>query len=218
MSCTSNLPPTDLTQITATTILSGEHRVILQVLACLERIAARAETTGTIPLRHAEQALEVIATFADQCHHGKEEQLLFPALERIAPGFGPTAVMREEHVLGRALVKAMREALPRGDAAAFASNARDFIALLTQHIAKEDDILFRMAAQMLSREEDEELVEAYRRIEHEDVGSGEHERLLGIADSLALQYGIPRASADPVIFALLTAVCGCHTKKKKVTV
>lgn len=218
MPCANHLPPTDLTVITATTILSGEHRVILQVLATLDCIAAKAETTGVIPHRHAEQALEVIARFADHCHHGKEETVLFPVLEQITPGFEPTAVMRQEHIQGRAFVQTMRAAVLAGEVPAFTTAARAFIALLTTHIAKEDDILFRMAAQMLTPEQDAAIIDAYRRIEHDDVGSGEHERLLGVADALALQYGIPRASADPVIFALLTAVCGCHTTSTKATV
>jgi hemerythrin-like domain-containing protein len=210
MSCADHLPPVDLNRIRATSILSGEHRVILQVLTALERMAALAMTNQAIPVAHARQALEVLRNFADHCHHGKEEDILFPALEAIQPGFGPSQVMRAEHVIGRAHIAAMGRAVEAGDAAAFAREANGYVELLRQHIAKEDDILFRLADQMLSPAEDAALLDAYRALEHDDMGDGTHERMLGIADSLATAYGIPRASDDPQIMDLLTAVCGCR--------
>jgi len=41
------------------------------------------------------------------------------------------------------------------------------------------------------------------------MGDGTHERLLGIADTLATTYGVPRASDSQQIMNLLTAICGC---------
>ncbi|MEK7411839.1 MAG: hemerythrin domain-containing protein [Planctomycetota bacterium] len=192
-------------------ILSGEHRVILQLLAALAVMAERSDA-GQLPVADATDALEVLRTFADKCHHGKEEEILFPVLEAQIPGFGPTQVMRAEHVEGRALIRAMVDALAQNDAANFAKAARGYVALLRDHIAKEDDILFRMAQAILTPEQDAAILDAYRRIEHDDMGDGTHFRMLGIADRLAGAYGIARASDNPQTMALLTAVCGCkHT-------
>lgn len=212
-SCHDHLPPVDLTRASAVSILSGEHRVILQVIDCLERMAQQARRDSRVPTAYARQALEVIRTFADRCHHGKEEDILFPALELQVPGFGPTAVMREEHVIGRAYVASMGSAVEAGHVSAFADAATGYVDLLRAHIAKEDDILFRIAQTMLSPAQDAAIVEAYRAVEHDDMGDGTHERLLAIADVLADAYGIERASSDPQTFALLTAVCGCHSVK-----
>jgi len=209
MSCADHIPPVDLARVSATSILSGEHRVILQVLDVLDKLAAIATRDRRIPTEHANQALEVLTKFADRCHHGKEENILFPALEAIQPGFGPVQVMLAEHVEGRAFISAMQEAVVAGDAARYAQAATGYVELLRQHIAKEDDILFRLAGQMLTPTQDAEILEAYRRIEHDDMGDGTHERLLGIADTLATTYGIPRASDNPQIMDLLTAICGC---------
>jgi hemerythrin-like domain-containing protein len=207
-SCHDHLPPVDLDRVSATSILSGEHRVILQLLAAMEVMAGRS-AAGDLPANDARDALEVLRTFADTCHHGKEETILFPALEAQVPGFGPTAVMRAEHVEGRAFIRAMGEAVTAVDPTAFARAAYGYVDLLRAHIAKEDDILFRMAQEMLSPEQDAAILEAYRRIEHDDMGDGTHFRMLAIADRLAGTYGIARASDDPQIMALLTAVCGC---------
>ncbi len=212
-SCHEHLAPVDLDRVSAVSILAGEHRVILQVVTCLERMAQEAERDQRIPASYARQAIEVIRTFADRCHHGKEEDILFPALEAQVPGFGPTMVMREEHVIGRRFVAGMADAVDAGAVANFVANAFGYVGLLRAHIAKEDDILFRIAQSMLTPAQDAAIVEAYRAIEHDDMGDGTHERMLAIADVLADAYGCERASGDPQTFALLTAVCGCHLQK-----
>lgn len=209
MPCADHLPPVDLSRVSATSILSGEHRVILQVLDVVEKLAALALRDQRIPSEHANQALEVLTKFADHCHHGKEETVLFPVLEAIQPGFGPVQVMRAEHVEGRAFIRAMTEAVAAGHAGLYASAANGYVNLLRQHIHKEDDILFRLAGQMLTPAQDAEILDGYRRIEHDDMGDGTHERLLGIADTLATTYGVPRASDSQQIMDLLTAICGC---------
>ncbi|MBN8218378.1 MAG: hemerythrin domain-containing protein [Spirochaetes bacterium] len=211
MSCGhfENLEAVDLDIISAVSILSGEHRVILQVIQALVAMADRAEKENAIPLDHASQALEVLRNFADKCHHGKEENILFPALDAAVPGFGPTQVMRADHVEGRAFIQGVAAAVDGGDVAKFVQNAHGYAGLLRSHIEKEDGILFPMAMQILRAEQHGEILDAYRAIEHDDMGDGTHERMLGLADSLASAYGVERASEDPRIMALLTAVCGC---------
>src|SRR5262245_58779307 len=112
-----------------TEILSAEHRVIEQVLDCLERMAQGVES-GHLKLVDARSALDFLRTFCDRCHHGKEERQLFPKLmERGFPRrAGPLAVMLAEHDLGREGVRAMATALDgceRGSRAALASFVRE---------------------------------------------------------------------------------------------
>lgn len=209
MHCHAHLDRVDLQRISSVSILFGEHEVILQTLNCLEKIAAIATKDQRIPEEHASQILRILRQFADRCHHGKEEDVLFPAMEAHQPDFGPTAVMRAEHVQGRAAIASMIKALEQKDAEHFAQQALIYIELLRQHIEKENEVLFPLAQDMLSAEEDEQILEAYRTIEHEDIGAGVHEELLNLANSLAQIYGVPIASEDPKIMRLLTAICGC---------
>ncbi len=185
-----------------TEILSDEHRVIEQVLACLERIAEEAETR-TLDVAAARDVVTFVQNFADRCHHGKEEQRLFPAMERfgLPRDAGPTAVMRAEHESGRRAVRAMAVQIDdaeRGDATAarrFANEARGFVEFLREHIAKEDQVLFPMADRMLPEAAQMELLESFAAIENEDMGAGAHERFLDIANRLAERYGVTRADA-----------------------
>jgi hemerythrin-like domain-containing protein len=180
-----------------TEILSGEHRVIEQVLTCLERVADRAETDA-LDCASGRDVVEFLQGFADRCHHGKEEARLFPAMERcgLPADAGPTAVMRAEHDTGRRAVRAMAAAVAdaeRGDAAAagrFVREARAFVDLLRDHIAKEDQVLFPMADRMLAPSVQEDLLRGFAHAEEHEMGEGTHERFLALAESLAARWGV----------------------------
>src|SRR5262249_4968162 len=154
-------------------ILNNEHRVIEQVLKCLERIAERCATEGRLNRPDAEQALDFFRTFADQCHHHKEEDHLFRFLETkgCSRQNGPTGVMLGEHELSRLDVRAMAAAVPKaeaGDPAAvdnFLVHAFSYVRLLREHIRKEDDCLFPMADRALSAKEQYDLLEAFEQVE-----------------------------------------------------
>jgi hemerythrin-like domain-containing protein len=168
-----------------TGILRKEHEAILKMLTASEAAAHRIQSGGTVPTETLEGLLEFFRLFADQCHHGKEEDLLFPLLEsRGLPRFGgPTGVMLREHEQGRALVRQMVEgveALQGGDASGAARWARaglGYAELLRAHIDKENNILFVMAENMLTPEEQKQLAADFDRIEVEKMGAGTHERL-----------------------------------------
>ena len=181
-----------------TRILELEHRVIEQVLDCLDRIANRCEADERLDAESARNAVDFFRTFADRCHHGKEEQQLFPMME--ARGFpadgGPVAVMRVEHDRGRAFVLGMEveiESAAQGNpepCARYVRNARGFSALLREHIRKEDHCLFPMADGALSEDDQLELAKRFERAEQEEMAPGERERCLRLADDLADRWGV----------------------------
>lgn len=193
-----------------TEILRAEHRVIEQVLDCLAVVSARARSAQTIDRESSEAILEVLSTFADKCHHGKEEDLLFPALERAGmnPGQGPTAVMRMEHVQGRGHIAAMREAMADNSASAarsYSEAADAYVALLRQHIQKEDHCLFGMADSLLSAEVQENLVHQFETVEVQKMGHGTHQRMLDLASSTAARLHVPFQITEGV------TTCCCRT-------
>ncbi len=65
-----------------TAMLREEHEVILKALALLERVGQRLEVAEPADRDALAWLQGFFSTFADRCHHGKEEQHLFPALER----------------------------------------------------------------------------------------------------------------------------------------
>src|SRR3972149_10752582 len=133
-----------------TEILSNEHRVIEQVLDCLDKIVQRCQSEHKLDKQSAKDVVTFLRNFAARCHHGKEEAHLFPALE--AKGFsrdgGPTGVMLYEHEQGRNFIRGMDEAIQtaaKDEVVAqtkFVRNDREYINLLREHIQKEDHCRF----------------------------------------------------------------------------
>jgi hemerythrin-like domain-containing protein len=178
-----------------TDILMDEHRVIEQVLNCLEKLAERCEAGHELDAVSAREALDFFRNFADRCHHGKEEDCLFPLLEArgLARQGGPTGVMLHEHEEGRRLIAGLASAIDTDSPVEFARQAWAYVRLLRDHIRKEDHCLFPMAAAILSGTDAESLAQLFEHAENADMGEGTHERYLRLANDLADRLGVPRA-------------------------
>ena len=160
--------------------LVAEHNLIERALDVLEKTMERIESSQPIPDDFPEWAPSFFSQFADKCHHAKEEDLFFPFLEErgIPQEGGPIGVMLHEHELGRDCVRQMRAASERSefDAAKFALAARQFIPLLRQHIFKENNILFRMAENVLSEADDSKMDDNFSQVERERNLTGMHDQ------------------------------------------
>ena len=168
----------------ATQVLRDEHEGILAMLAVVESAAYRLRDGNSVSPELFTDAVGFFRNFADGCHHGKEELELFPKLaERGIPNEGgPIGVMLTEHDQGRALIRGMSEAAEsyaKGDQSAvpaLVKNALGYVKLLREHIDKENGVLFAMADQVLSEDEQNKLYDAFEEIERTRTGPGEHER------------------------------------------
>jgi len=188
--------------MTPTQILKDEHRVIEQVLNCLEKMIEKSLTEKKLDATDARDAVAFFRGFADKCHHAKEEERLFPLMESrgIPRQQGPIGVMLFEHEEGRGHVRAMEaavEAAERGNLSAlldFAHHGQAYIGLLRQHIEKEDHCLFSMADQVMSPDDQAKLLQEFERLEREEAGAGLHEKYLGIAARLSQRYGVAQAN------------------------
>ena len=169
--------------------LSRDHQEILRALEILTSAAA---TWRIDPLRTDKDCralLDFLKTFADRCHHGKEEKVLFPKLMQagIPMNGGPLGVMLYEHEQGRLLIRNMDQALEGKHPADFAFYANRYARLLEDHIAKEDNILFPKAEDVLTGEDDEALFRRFDEIENE-LSEDTHERFHHMLDTLASRY------------------------------
>lgn len=177
---------------TATEILRQEHDAILRMLDATELIAQRLLQGEPVPHETLDQLLEFFRVFADRCHHGKEEDLLFPLLERKGlPRYGgPIGVMLAEHDEGRGFVQLMAEAVEaygRGLAEAGPSWARaacGYASLLRAHIDKENNVLFPLAENFLTPDELTQLALEFDKVEVEKIGAGTHARLHALMEKL----------------------------------
>ncbi len=183
----------------ATQQLKAEHKGIILMLGILDEICGRIESGKAVNFQHVEGILEFLRVFVDQCHHGKEEEILFPALESVGipKDGGPIGQMFSEHEQGRHLVGEMTRNLPTdttkewASARSFCETSRKYIELLTQHIQKENQVLFEMADTKLSEVQQEKLFDEFENLEEEKIGLGRHEEFHKLLDDLAGIYKRP---------------------------
>lgn len=180
----------------ATQQLKDEHEGIKLMLRIMENISVSIEKGGDLNIEQYEKILEFIKGFADKCHHGKEEDILFPELVRhgIANEGGPVGVMLHEHMLGRNHIKELSgafEEFKNGNKKAvndIIRSSMNYVHLLRNHIEKENNMLFMMADKVLNEAEQSEIAEAFERLEVEKIGIGKHEEYHKLLKELKKKY------------------------------
>jgi len=193
-------------------VLMSEHRLIEQVLGSLEAFAAAVEG-GLAPERAVlGEYGAYFREFADACHHGKEEDILFQRM--IERGFpretGPVAVMLYEHRVGRGHVSALRQVgggagpLTAMETQVVLENASAFVPLLRAHIVKEDRILYPMALRLLTGPELETMDTEFEAFEARMRADGSYDSLHALADRLTARF-----RPDPEREAVAAQSVGC---------
>ena len=181
--------------------LMNEHRLIEQTLDALVGFGDEVERRGGTEKAELGRFVTFFREFADGCHHGKEEDILFAAM--VEAGFprngGPIAVMLHEHDQGRGLVQILKARAEQpgpwtdADRQEIAEVSRGYSQMLHAHIHKEDAVLYPMAEQHLTPEAMAQVGEGCERYEADRLGS--HERLHALAAELVERHA-PAAHAD----------------------
>ena len=187
-----------------TEILSGEHRVIEQVLTCLEQIAETCRKDGRLDKLSAEQALNFFRNFADRCHHGKEEAHLFPAIE--AKGF-PRRRADRRHAPRARRGPRLHPRDGRSHRSRCGGRCRGGRPLRRRRAGlccrccastsgKKTTASSSWPTAPFGADNQQRLLDAFQHVEHEHMGEGTHEKYLRVAVELAKRYGVPAASKD----------------------
>ncbi len=173
-----------------------EHDNILRGLNVLEACGQKLHDRQDVPPETLEGLIEFFRLYADRTHHGKEEDLLFPAM--IDYGFsreaGPIHCMLADHEHNRALTREMIAAAAEyrtGNKSAglrFASAADQYVRALREHIQKENLVLFVMADNAIPTEREPELLASFQDVDGNKIGKAEIDRLLALLDSLSGQF------------------------------
>lgn len=175
--------------------LRGEHKAVRAMLDIMEKISSRLKDGEGANPEHLEKILDFLGVFVDKCHHGKEEDFFFPAMEEgVAESKGLVEELLKEHNLGRGYIRDFREAAKNYEMGNDSLSSRiiedidHYVVLLRKHIEKEDDDLFVTADKRLSEEKKEELSENFEKIEQEIIGPGKHEEYHDLLHHLKEEY------------------------------
>jgi hemerythrin-like domain-containing protein len=136
-------------------ILVVEHKVIKRWLALIPDLAKNLDLTSEKDRQVIEDGIDFIRFYADQLHHGKEEDILFTYFDDTVDIF---QVIYEDHKRARSFVQEMLRALDEKNTEMLVSKMLEYAVLLEEHIHKEDEVLFPWLDSRLTKEEKEELV------------------------------------------------------------
>lgn len=163
----------------ATQDLRNEHDAILHVFTILDNVLSLNTKSNADNLQFGNELVYFLKIFADKCHHGKEEDILFKELENkgVPNEGGPIGAMLQEHQQGREYIALMNKSLESKDLANFKNTAIKYRDLLRSHIAKENNVLFMMADKLLDDKKQDELYERFENHEETVIGHGVHEEL-----------------------------------------
>lgn len=158
-----------LTDVTGRPLMI-EHRLIERMISALNKEGKRIEQGGTPNAHFNDAAIDFLRVYADRCHHGKEEDILFTKLatKSMAPSMRQAMErLKEEHALARGLVGQLEQHnlhFRSGDATAAKGIARtlsEITRLYPDHIAREDKEFFPTAMTYLEKGERDEMLQAF---------------------------------------------------------
>lgn len=119
--------------------LVDEHTLIKRFIALVPELVGRLDLSSEAGRALVLEGVFFIRTYADAFHHAKEEDILF--------GYagGPQEViqvMLEDHTVARAHVQAIVAGVEQRDSGAVGEHLLAYAELLTEHIKREDEILY----------------------------------------------------------------------------
>lgn len=158
-------------------ILVGDHEMIERAMDILGRELEKLPD-NTQDVFVIKRAVDFLLVFGDGIHNQKEEAALFPLMiQRNIPEDGPIRVMLSEHEAERNLLKQMTaESAGLSNASAesradFMKRGKEYIEIRANHIWKENDVLFKMGAQVFSDKDAADLVEQFQNISTQAYGA-----------------------------------------------
>jgi hemerythrin-like domain-containing protein len=148
-----------------------EHRLIERMISIIRKELSGIETSKKANTTFIDTTVDFIRTYADHCHHGKEENILFRELTKKDLSAEHKSIMDElieEHIWGRKTTSRLAQAnkqLFEGDSQALSAVIECLSFLVDfypKHIEKEDQHFFLSVMSYFNQEEkDSMLKEGY---------------------------------------------------------
>lgn len=160
----------------STDVLREEHRWILRMLQCLERVSVGAERDGRLDAASASELMALFTYFADGLHQDREERYLFPRLlaraRSVAERLEIARLCGEHEQERRAMLRMNQELLGAiyGESRSlrdFEREALRYVALHREHVLHENRAVLPLADSLLTPADDEAVMQGFLCLEHE---------------------------------------------------
>jgi len=172
--------------------LKKEYESMLLSLNIFEEMVRRLRNEQDAPLEDIREIVDFFKLFVDKCHHGKEEQIYFPAMNEFADASQKLLIgeMFEEHGQVRRYITQMSAAVSGEEfqEGLFFLSAKGFMAALRAHIERENEVLLPLAEQLLPAEKQAELGQAFAAFDEKVMDAGKGEELHEMLHRLEEKY------------------------------
>ncbi|MDD5195100.1 MAG: hemerythrin domain-containing protein [Candidatus Omnitrophica bacterium] len=145
-----------------------EHRLIERMVALFEKELNAISQKSQVNADFLTQAVDFYIVYADNCHHGKEEEILFAQLKtkKLSPPHAQTLDnLIEDHARGRALINALAASLKNVRLTdslrrlkSIEATIGDLVKLYKEHIRKEDKEFFIPAMKYFTKQEQDAML------------------------------------------------------------
>lgn len=185
-------------------LLMIEHRQIERMIPVLLEETNRARS-GKVDGLRIDALVDFIREYADRCHHGKEEDILFAALRDKRMPSELEAIMErliEDHKTSRANVRLVIEANEgyrrgRSDSLERMADALELLAnLYPRHIATEDKEFFIPSMALFSKDEQRRMLAQFQSFDRNVIHQIFKARINLLAGEAKAQTAVTKPSED----------------------
>jgi hemerythrin-like domain-containing protein len=136
-------------------LLIQEHDYIRRALNILGRVTDQIQETGSADVHNVNALLLFLQYYSERCHHIKEESIVFPAIRRVLNDQQSDytldlKALTAEHREQCDLTAKMQIALFSGDPAYFVRQAEQLTQMMSEHLLKEERMVFPVIEELLS--------------------------------------------------------------------
>jgi hemerythrin-like domain-containing protein len=144
--------------------LVEEHVLIKRLVALIPLIINTLDFNSEENKQLILDGIDFIQSYADKYHHAKEEKILFNYFDE---NLTILKVIREDHEKARMHVRVILEALKEGERDTIIEHMNSYREILTEHIKKEDEILYPWIDRNLSITQIGNIFSKFDEIDHQ---------------------------------------------------
>jgi hemerythrin-like domain-containing protein len=181
-------------------LLREEHAETMKMLLVLQRFSKNLMDLEDGEAEAFQTLIEFFEIYVDRCHHGKEEQFLFPALSRARGAEVDSLIssLIDDHRQARVIMEQMKpyagthHSRTGADRKAFSERAERYVELVRRHIRKENSALLPLIEESLSETDRLQMAEQFQELERAILSSSRLETLLAGVRELCQKYSLEK--------------------------
>jgi hemerythrin-like domain-containing protein len=157
--------------------LREDHGRIMKLLVSWQKMLGKLDHPDRELLEDFEKCIDWVEVFVDRCHHGKEDEILFPAM---ASSENPKVTglikdLHSEHQTGRSVLESIKLEFKtfsqtNGLPANLIQLCQGYIDLFRKHIRRENAQLLPLLKKSIPTEAQKQIAEQFEEYEQRTIG------------------------------------------------